>query len=174
MKLIIDDAKVKKYKLSIEEFLYLILLYRSVNLSEIKDSLLKKRFIINSQEGYTVTEKGIKKLISFNGCLPEKMDYEKIAKSLQSIYPEGKKEGTNYIWRDSTVIIVRKLKTLVEKYNCFFTEEQAIKATKEYVESFNNDFTYMQILKYFLLKTITFEDGIREVSSEFMSRIENN
>ena len=73
------------------------------------------------------------------------------------------------MWRDSTAVIARKLKTLVVKYDYEFTEEQALKATKAYVESFNGDYTYMQLLKYFILKTMP--DG--EIRSDFMSYIEN-
>lgn len=173
MKLIIDEANVKKHKLSLEEFLYLLLVYREADFANIKESLEERGLIGSSLMGVSLTERGIKKLSSFSGTLPEKIDYEEVAKKLREAYPEGKKRGTNCMWRDSTAIIARKLKTLVEKYNCQFTEEQAIRVTEEYVKSFNGDYTYMQVLKYFLLKTRTSGDGEREVTSEFMSRLEN-
>ena len=71
------------------------------------------------------------------------------------------------------VEIARKLKNLVAKYNCKFTEEEAINATKAYVESFNGDYKYMKLLKYFLLKTPINNNGDIEVQSEFMSYLEN-
>ena len=96
-------------------------------------------------------------------------EFKELADKLKELFPKGKKAGTTYMWRDSTAVIARKLKTLVVKYDYQFTEEQAIKATKAYVESFNGDYTYMQLLKYFILKSLP--DG--EIKSDFMSYIEN-
>jgi hypothetical protein len=172
MKIIIDEVDIKKFNLTLEEFLYMILIYRNTNIKEVKDSLVQRNLIEDTLEGESLTEKGIRKLTNFSGKPPDKLDYTKIAKQLREVYPKGLKSGTNCMWRDSVAIIASKLKTLVEKYGCTFTEEEAINATKSYVESFNGDYTYMQVLKYFLLKTKTL-NGDREVTSEFMSRLEN-
>lgn len=173
MKLIIDEAEIKKSKLSFPEVLYLILVYRNVNIDELKKSLQEEGLISSSSKGLKLTEKSRRRLLSVNKILASNINYENLAKKLQNIYPEGRKEGTTCMWRDSVAMIAGKLKTLVIKYNCSFTEEQAINVVKEYVNSFNGDYTYMQVLKYFLLKSITFPDGDREVTSEFMSRLEN-
>ena len=101
--------------------------------------------------------------------LSKDKEFRELADKLKELFPKGKKAGTTYMWRDSTAVIARKLKTLVVKYDYQFTEEQAIKATKAYVESFNGDYTYMQLLKYFILKSLP--DG--EIKSDFMSYIEN-
>lgn len=96
--------------------------------------------------------------------------YDKLADKLREIYPQGRKEGTAYMWRDSRAIISKKLKTLVKKFSFQFTDEQAIEATKKYVESFNGDYSFMQLLKYFILKRNN-ETG--EEVSQLMSYIEN-
>lgn len=101
------------------------------------------------------------------------LDYKTLAEKLKELYPKGYKPGTNYAWRGSTMEIVRKLQTLVIKYNFKFTEEEAIEATKKYVDSFNGDYRFMRLLKYFLLKTIRDGEGGTDISSEFMSLIEN-
>lgn len=96
--------------------------------------------------------------------------YDRLAKKLQELFPEGKKAGTQYKWRDSQAIIAKKLKTVVKKFDVTFTDEQAIAATKDYIASFNGDFQFMQILRYFILK----RDRITgEESSQFLSYIEN-
>ena len=89
---------------------------------------------------------------------------------MRDLFPSGKKPGTNYSWKDSAIVISQKLKILVAKYNCSFTEEEALEATKKYVESFNGNYTYMQLLKYFILKT---DKSTGEIKSDFMSLIEN-
>lgn len=96
--------------------------------------------------------------------------FDVLADKLRELYPKGRKEGTAYMWRDSTAVISKKLKTLVKKYNFQFTDEQAVNATKKYIESFNGNYGYMQLLKYFILKRNN-ETG--EEVSQLMSYIEN-
>ena len=95
-----------------------------------------------------------------------------LADKLRELYPEGRKEGTNYYWRDSTKIIARRLKALDKKYGIDFTDEQAINATKRYIDSFNGNYTYMQLLKYFIMKSVL-KDGELEETSQLLSYIEN-
>lgn len=100
----------------------------------------------------------------------EKERYLELANKLRALYPEGKKEGTNYMWRDSQVAIAKKLKTLADKFGVQFTDEQAITATKRYVESFNGNYHFMQLLKYFILKR---DLDKQEETSQLLSFIEN-
>ena len=96
--------------------------------------------------------------------------YDELADKLRELYPKGRKEGTSYLWRDSHAKIANKLRTLVKKYNFKFTDEQAINATKRYIESFNGNYNYMQLLKYFILKK---DKDTGEENSQLMSYIEN-
>ena len=96
--------------------------------------------------------------------------YDELADKLRELYPKGRKEGTSYLWRDSHAKIANKLRTLVKKYNFKFTDEQAISATKRYIESFNGNYSYMQLLKYFILKK---DKDTGEENSQLMSYIEN-
>lgn len=96
--------------------------------------------------------------------------YDELADKLRELYPKGRKEGTSYLWRDSHAKIANKLRTLVKKYNFKFTDEQAINATKRYIESFNSNYSYMQLLKYFILKK---DKDTGEENSQLMSYIEN-
>ena len=93
-----------------------------------------------------------------------------VANKMRELFPEGRKPGTTYYWRDSTPIIAKKLKTVVEKFNTQFTEEQALDATRRYVESFNGDYRFMQLLKYFILKT---DRATGDIRSDFLSLLQN-
>lgn len=93
-----------------------------------------------------------------------------LAKKMQEVFPTGKKPGTNLMWRDSQSIIAKKLRGLIKKYKVTFTDEEALDAAKKYIESFNGDYHYMQVLKYFISK----KDIITgEENSQFLSYLEN-
>lgn len=175
-KISINKDVLEKYNLSMDEFLVLLLTYNKANIHEVRESLVNKgladysvvddTLIISSTTKDLITSVTIDSDVT---VISKDKEFKELAEKLKEIFPKGKKAGTTYMWRDSTAVIARKLKTLVVKYDYQFTEEQAIKATKAYVESFNGDYTYMQLLKYFILKTMP--DG--EIRSDFMSYIEN-
>lgn len=74
-----------------------------------------------------------------------------LANKLRQLYPEGKKPGYAYTWRDSTACIVDRLKKFFLKYG-EYTDDDIVDATKRYIASFNGDYRYMQLLKYFIWK----------------------
>ena len=98
--------------------------------------------------------------------------FDILADKLRELFPKGRKEGTNLQWRDSTAIISKRLKTIVKKYGVTFTDEEAIDATKRYIESFNGDYRFMQVLMYFIFKNEVV-NGVREERSQFMSYLQN-
>lgn len=175
-KVSINKDVLEKYNLSMDEFLVLLLTYNKANIQEVKQSLVEKGLadfsVFDDELVISSTTKDLITSISIDSdvkVLSKDKEFKELADKLKELFPKGKKAGTTYMWRDSTAVIARKLKTLVVKYDYQFTEEQAIKATKAYVESFNGDYTYMQLLKYFILKSLP--DG--EIKSDFMSYIEN-
>lgn len=74
-----------------------------------------------------------------------------LAEKLREIYPAGKKPGYAYTWRDSVSCIADRLKKFFLKYGDY-PDEDIIRVTKEYVNSFNGNYAYMQLLKYFIWK----------------------
>lgn len=181
MKLTIDQVILDKYNLSIEEFLVLYLGAKEVNIRKCTESLLEKGLAERDifTDGSIVVSNKIKELIttitidSDKNVVDKDEEFTNLAAELREIYPAGRKEGTTYMWRGTTAEIAKKLKTLVVKYNFKFTREQAIQATKEYVNSFNGNYRKMRLLKYFILKSEKDADDNINVLSEFMSLIEN-
>lgn len=181
MKWTIDSNILDKYNLSMDEFVLLLFLARGGNIQECMNSLLAKKWaernifhpdqvVLSLETKETV--QGI--LLDSDRLVNGKQDdFESLANQLREIFPKGNKAGTNYNWRGSTAEIARKLKNLVVKYGCRFTEEEAIEATKAYVASFNGDYKYMKLLKYFLLKTPRNNNGDVEIESDFMTYLEN-
>lgn len=181
MKWTIDSNILDKYNLSMDEFVLLLFLARGGNVQECMNSLLAKKWaernifhpdqvVLSLETKETV--QGI--LLDSDRLVNGKQDdFESLANQLREIFPKGNKAGTNYNWRGSTAEIARKLKNLVVKYGCKFTDEEAIEATKAYVASFNGDYKYMKLLKYFLLKTPRNNNGDVEIESDFMTYLEN-
>ena len=177
MKITIDEKVLEKYDLTLEEFLFWYLCMRGYNIDDIKESLIEKNLASKDLfKDFNVilsdNQKDLVASILIDSSLSkdENLDFEDIAKAMREIYPSGVKSGTSYYWRDSVAIIAHKLKTLKSKFAFNFTKEQAVNATKRYVESFNGDYTYMQLLKYFILKK---DPSTGELRSDFMSYITN-
>ena len=182
MKLTIDQTILDKNNLTIEEFLVLFLSAREVDIGVISQSLVAKGLADKDlfSSGKLVISDKVKDLISTisidsdKNVIDKDSEFTELATELREIYPAGRKDGTTYMWRGTTAEVAKKLKTLVVKYGYTINREDVLKATKEYVNSFNGNYRYMQLLKYFILKSVKDADGNIEIKSELMSLIENS
>lgn len=95
-----------------------------------------------------------------------------LADKLRELYPTGRKSGTQLQWRDSTAVIAKRLKAFVKRFEVDFSDEQYIDATRRYIESFNGSYQFMQVLKYFIMKSGV-EDGMTITNSQLLSFIQN-
>ena len=180
MRLTIDSTILSKYDLTMDEMIVLMLCKNKVNIKETVKSLLDKDIGVAHPHDPNVVlfrekEDNLLKdiFLESDDIVIKRADrYELLAAQLREIFPKGRKEGTSYMWRDSNSIIAKKLKSLVSKYGECFTDEQAINATRKYVESFNGNYRYMQLLKYFISKKVV-NDGEVEETSQLLSYIEN-
>lgn len=181
MKLAIDEKILAENNLTLNEYLFLLFNARGGDIHECITTLIAKGWagadlfddtkVVLSDN---TKENVFNVLVDSDKLVEDKQgDFEAIANKLREIFPKGNKAGTNYNWRGSTAEIARKLKNLVVKYGCRFTDEEAIEATKAYVASFNGDYKYMKLLKYFLLKTPRNNNGDVEIESDFMTYLEN-
>ena len=182
MKLTIDQTILDKNNLTIEEFLVLFLSAREVDIGVISQSLVAKGLAdkVLFSSGKLVISDKVKDLISAisidsdKNVIDKDSEFTELATELREIYPAGRKDGTTYMWRGTTAEVAKKLKTLVVKYGYTINREDVLKATKEYVNSFNGNYRYMQLLKYFILKSVKDADGNVDIKSELMSLIENS
>ena len=182
MKLTIDQTILENNNLTLEEFLVLFLSAKEVDIGDISQSLVAKGFADKDlfSSGKLVISDKVKDLISTisidsdKNVIVKDSEFTELATELREIYPAGRKDGTTYMWRGTTAEVAKKLKTLVVKYGFVINKESVIKATKEYVNSFNGNYRYMQLLKYFILKSVKDADGNVDIKSELMSIIENS
>ena len=180
MKLIIDSEVCESKGLTLEEFIVLYLNSKNIDIDKTINSIIEKKVagkdlfnpnaVVLSSNSRKLLEEII--LDSDKTVATNNKRLENLAEKLRELYPEGKKQGTQYYWRDSNSVIVKKLKALVKKYGDCFTDEQAINATKKYVESFNGNYQFMQLLKYFISKNVV-KGGEVEETSQLLSYIEN-
>ena len=181
MKFTFDSEIFEKVGINIKEFA--ILLYyidngTGVVNTELCNDLWNKNYLVKSIDGYTINNNKFSEiedlLASCN--IPKKKEDDNIielAKQLKGIFPQGKKEGTNYYWADGVSIIAKRLQMFFRIYGNSYTNEQIINATKKYVESFNGNYCYMRLLKYFILKNDRDAGGNVDEKSELLSYIEN-
>jgi hypothetical protein len=84
-----------------------------------------------------------------------------LANKMRELFPAGKKPGYAYTWRDSTSCIADRLEKFFLKYGNY-PDDKILQVTEEYVKSFNGNYTYMQLLKYFIWKNkVTGEQLVR-------------
>ena len=176
MKVVINSELLEKEGFSLKDFgVLLFFLDKSErSFDDVAKHLWEKGFLTKEVEGYSVS---ITKYNELEGILATSSVTEdlnkrasRLATELREIFPKGKKEGTPYYWRDSHVIIQKKLLVFFKKFGSHYTDEQIIKATKNYVQEFNGDYKFMQLLKYFISK----KDLIRgEDRSDLASYLEN-
>lgn len=181
MRIVIDTEVIEKYGLTFQEFIALYNAYTNPVLQTTIRNLvnkgigapdLKNPYLIWMTKESNALIDSV--LLDSQSKKVKPLDrFDVLADKLRDLYPKGKKAGTNYLWRDSTAVISKRLKILATKYNFDFTDEQAIEATKKYIESFKGDLRYMQLLKYFILKSVVNASGDAEIKSEFMSYIDN-
>lgn len=94
-----------------------------------------------------------------------------LAPRLMEIYPVGKKPGTSNQWRGYTGGVSEKLQKILLNGN-EFTDDEAIEATKAYVDGFNGMYTNMRTLPYFLGKNEIVGGEVKK-TCDFMSYVED-
>lgn len=183
MKYIIDTEILEREGIGLDEALYLLSVYKKkpINFNTIQKAKVENKILKfeNSRDPVKITPKGqsyiesilAKSKIHVSSDNLER--YRTLADKMREVYPKGLKPGTNYQWRDSTAIIADRLMKLVAKYNIEFTDEEAVDATKRYIASFNGNYRYMQILKYFISKQKPVEGTSAEQNSQFLSFLQN-
>ena len=159
MKYFIDTEVPKLNNLSLAEFGVLLYFADRKNTKSLEDlsySLWEKGYLTKEVENYSFEVHSFEKLqtILAESTNEDSVNKraEELADKLRSIYPKGKIPNTNYYYKSNKSDIINKLKTFFNKYGVQYTDEQIINATQKYVNSFNGNYTYLKLLKYFIWK----------------------
>lgn len=183
MKYTIDENVCLHYGMTLSEVLLFILYKLGVPLDEVKKSLVEKEAIIHTNGQTMVTPRWddimCNIVLDSEKVKPETEDVklETLAKTLIDIFPKGKKDGTNKYWRSNVKDTKLRLKKFFKLYGDKYTYEQIIEATKDYVQSFNGNYSFMRVLKYFIWKDVRKIDsdgnGYIEEVSDLADYIDN-
>ena len=184
---VIDEDVCKKYRLEIPELLTILLLSCDTSYEDVVKNLIKRGILEESSnllgKEYKITFAWHDKVMNVlaDGALKPINSIEdridNLATQLMAIFPKGKKPGTNLYWTGNIRDIKLKLKKFFVKYGDKYTDEQIIAATTSYVNSFNGDYRYMRILKYFIFKNehkLSEDGGYVEEVSDLATYIENS
>lgn len=183
MKFTIDEEICNKHGVMVEELLLLLSFKLDVNITNLIQTLLDKGAIV--KDGlfkYMITQRWddvISTIIldSENKGSKKADRAEKLASALMEVFPKEKKAGTCHYFRGNKKDNTLKLKKFFKLYGDKYTDEQIIEAAKQYVASFNGDYSYMRILKYFIWKDQRKVDengvGYIEETSDLASYIDN-
>ena len=180
MKYCIEENVIQRHHLSINELLGLMLFKNGCNPQQLINRMLERELIVQDMFGnYVVTQHWDdelqKVLLESDAEIPKDNDLNYLVGQLREIFPKGIKTGSA-AWRGNKREITLRLQKFFKIYDKY-TDEELISATKKYVESFNGNYTYMRILKYFILKDEVKigEDGNRYVEqvSELANFLEN-
>lgn len=185
MKITIDEDVCKQYGLEVAELLAILLVKTSTNIPRLFNNMEAKQYIIKDAfEGYLVTQKwnDVSESIILDSekanIKDENKEIEDLALELMSIFPAQKKQGTCHYFRGNKKDISLRLKKFFKLYGDSYTKEQIIEAARKYVASFNGNYSYMRILKYFIWKDERKTDsegkGYIEETSDLASYIDNN
>lgn len=142
---------------------------------EMYEHLIKEGYItkvngslFNLDKKFSITSKGINLLSdvildSDKTLIENKDSIRELAIKLREVYPEGKMAGTSYYYRGNIADIEKKLKSFRKRYGTY-SDKDIIEATKKYVASFNGNYIYLKLLKYFIWKDEVRDGEVVQVS----------
>ena len=152
----INEEICNKYDLDISEIFAILLIKTGKDIPKLFQSLEEKEMIVKDMfGGYLVTQKWDDTTASVlldsdrNHQSPERL--ESLAIKLMEQFPKEKKSGTCHYFRGNKKDTILRLKKFFKLYGKY-TDEQIVEAAKRYVSSFNGNYSYMRILKYFIWK----------------------
>lgn len=163
MNITISEEICKKNELKPEELLAILLVKTGTDIPKLFNSLTEKQILVKDIfGGYMVTQRwdDVTSTILLdsdkNKQSPERI--ENLAVQLAEIFPKEKKAGTCHYFRGNKKDTILRLKKFFKLYGSY-TDEQILEAARKYVASFNGNYSYMRVLKYFIWKDEVKIDG---------------
>lgn len=163
MNIAISEEICRKNELKPEELLAILLVKTGTDIPKLFNSLIEKQILVKDIfGGYMVTQRwdDVASTILLdsdkNKQSPERI--ENLAVQLAEIFPKEKKAGTCHYFRGNKKDNILRLKKFFKLYGSY-TDEQILEAARKYVASFNGNYSYMRVLKYFIWKDEVKIDG---------------
>ena len=156
MNISISEDICKKNSLELEEVLAILLIKTGTDIPKLFAKLEEEKKVVKDIfNNYLVTQRwdDVTSTILLDSDKekqsPERL--ENLAIQLAEIFPKEKKIGTCHYFRGNKKDTILRLKKFFKRYGKY-TDQQILDAARKYVASFNGDYTYMRVLKYFIWK----------------------
>lgn len=164
MTISINESVCKKNMLSLAELLSILLIKTCADIPKLFKSLEEKEVIVKDVfGGYMITQRwddvASTILLDSDKDSQSSERLENLAVQLAEIFPKEKKAGTCYYFRGNKKDTILRLKKFFKRYGNKFTDAQILEAARSYVASFNGNYHYMRVLKYFIWKDTKKEDA---------------
>lgn len=171
MKITIDDKVCLKHKLSIDEALIVLAIKYSKNIEETITNLINREVLVKDDKNTYITQHWNDVLdeviVDSSGAIDDEDRLRNLAAKMKDAYPKGKMPGTPYYYQCNTREIMLKLKKFFNIYGNY-TDDDIVSATKRFVASFNGNYKFLPLIKYFIFKDklVMDENGQQHVSPE--------
>lgn len=166
MKITIDESQCLKHHLTIDEALILL----SLRIKDLDNTVtnLEARSIINDGKPTPQWSDILDDILaSSSGDINDEQRLQNLAQQMRDLYPRGKMPGTPYYYRCNNREVILKLKKFFQTYGNY-PDDKILEATERYVASFQGNYKYLPLIKYFIMKDKLRlgEDGQQHVSPE--------
>lgn len=169
MKVTIDSAVCLKNGLTLENMYLLLAIKGKADIAESLDNLVNRDLLLKDDSGYYLSEickDTVDKIIyDSNGGASNEERLVNLAKEMQKLFPAGKMPGTPYYYKCNTREVALKLKKFFDIHGNY-PDEKILDATKRFIASFNGNYKFLPLIKYFITKNKTYlgEDGLNHTS----------
>lgn len=168
MKITIDEKQCLKHHLTIDEVLIVLALRNNKNCAGVFENLIKRGVLVYEDGKYLINQQWSDEIDAILMSSSEAVDEKRLsslAQKMRELYPKGKMPGTAYFYRCNSREVALKLKKFFATYGNY-PDEKILDATKKYVASFQGNYRYLPLIKYFIMKnkTITDEEGVNHIS----------
>lgn len=162
MKVTIDETVCSNYDIIIEEVLVGLLVKIRADIDGVIADLIDKQEIKELPDGSLKLDKDFDSkitqvLLSSDTAIPTIERCENLAIQMRALYPKGN-SSSGYPWRGNLKDLTKRLQKFFKIYGNY-PDEAILEATKKYVTHYNGNYTYMRILKYFILKSDSGEEN---------------
>jgi len=118
-----------------------------------------KKLIIKEDNNYVLSNKGLQLMEKF--IVKENIDQDKVI-LYNGLFPNVYRQNSRIPYRTNTKEVTLNFKWFFKTYPQFADWNLILEATKDYIQSFNSDYTYMKTSGYFIKKS----DASRQIKSE--------
>lgn len=180
MKITIDEKQCGKHLLTPEEVFIALAVRQTREFQKTIDNMVSREILTVVDGKYMVTQHWsdeIDEIIAdSSGAIDNEERLLNLAKQMRELYPRGKMPDTPYLYRCNNREVVLKLKKFFTLYGNY-KDEDILDATRRFVASFQGNYRYLPLIKYFIHKDKLKlgEDGQQHVvpESQLASYLEN-